>query len=176
MAPGSPAPRITVRFSPHGGCAALVADHCDRARDDLYIESYQWSSQPIHDAVKRAKERGVQVRIILDRSMETSHSPLVADLLAAGFRSRGYASDTLRIDDKHSIHHNKVTIRDPETPSRAAHENGSFNYSENAETRNAENAQVVEGAPEVTAAYLADWRVHWAHSRAIDVPATAPAE
>jgi phosphatidylserine/phosphatidylglycerophosphate/cardiolipin synthase-like enzyme len=168
--PASAPPRITVRFSPKGGCAALVAWHIDRAAAAVYIESYQWSSAPIHDAVLRACARGVPVFIILDRGLESSKTSLLPDLLAHGFLSAGGPDDTLRIDDRHAIHHNKVTLRDPEIPALAAHENGSFNYSKSAEISNAENAQVVEGFPAVTAEYLANWRVHWGHSRGVRPP------
>ena len=111
--------------------------------------------------------RGVDVRVILDQSQESAPYSLLPELLAFGFTSFGSADDTLRVDDKHAIHHNKVMIRDGGFPDMAAHENGSFNFSEAAQTSNAENAQVTEGFPEATGFLLDDWRRHWAHSRPV---------
>jgi phosphatidylserine/phosphatidylglycerophosphate/cardiolipin synthase-like enzyme len=159
--------RVTARFSPRGGCEALAVWHVDSARRELYIASYQWSNRAIHAAVLRARKRRRRVAIILDANQERARGSLLPGLLAAGFVSGGGADDTLRVDDRHPIQHNKVILCDPEDPARAAHLSGSFNFSEVAEHANAENAQVVEGFPAVTAAYLADWRRHWAHSRAV---------
>lgn len=153
-------PRVTVRFSPRGGCTALVVWHLDAARHSAFVASYQWSSPEIHAAVLRARERKVRVRVLLDDAMESSDSSLLPGLLAAGM-----TPDEVRVDDRHAIFHNKVILRDAEVPALAAHENGSFNYSKSAESSNAENSQVVEGCPEVTAAYLADLEAHWAHAR-----------
>lgn len=155
--------RVTARFGPHGGCQDLVAWHMDLAARRLDVASYQWSNRKVHDALKRAKARGVAVRLLIDPDPE--HREQAQELIASG-----WGSNSLRVDDKHPIFHDKYALRDPDDPLKAAHENGSYNYSESAE-RNAENAQVVEGFPAATAEYAADFEKHWAHSR----PATRKA-
>jgi phosphatidylserine/phosphatidylglycerophosphate/cardiolipin synthase-like enzyme len=161
-----PGPRIEVRFSPRGGCTDLIVRHVDAARHTLYVSGYQWSSPEIHAAVVRAKARGVVVRIILDTGLEGAQYTLLADLLAAGFTSDSLPDDTMRIDDRHKIMHNKYIVADPEYPKLAAVETGSFNFSKAAETANAENALRVVDA-DLAKAYLADWKEHWGHSRGI---------
>lgn len=162
--PAAPAPapgvRITARFSPKGGCPELVAWHVDRAAAAVFVGSYQWSSRPVHDAVLRARGRGVKVRVVLDPATEAGPGSLLPGLLAAGL-----TADEVRVDDRHAIFHDKVVLRDAGDPARAAVECGSFNFSASADRANAENAVVIEGRPDVAAAYLADLETHWAHAR-----------
>jgi phosphatidylserine/phosphatidylglycerophosphate/cardiolipin synthase-like enzyme len=167
LAPALSPPWATVRFSPRGGAGSLTAWHIDRARWTVHVASYQWSNRKVHDAVVRARRRGCQVRVLVDDSSE--RRPLVQSLLAAGFVSAGMPGDTLRVDDRHKIFHDKYTLRDAADPALAAVETGSFNYSTAADEDNAENALVIEGHPDVAADYLKDWEKHWAHARSVKV-------
>lgn len=160
-APAPESPRVTARFSPSGGCAALVAWHADRANATLDVASYQWSSPEIHAAVLRTRARGVKVRVILDRAPEAGNGSLMPALAAAGL-----GPDELRVDDRHAIFHDKFIIRDALVPNDAAVATGSFNMSVSAEKSNAENAIVLEGFPGIAAQYRADFDKHWAHARA----------
>jgi phosphatidylserine/phosphatidylglycerophosphate/cardiolipin synthase-like enzyme len=166
FARSDPAPGIEVRFSPRGGCTDLIVRHVDLAKHTLYVSGYQWSNPAIHAAVVRAKSRGVVVRLVLDTGLEGDRLTMLPDLLAAGFKSDTMPDDTMRIDDRHKIMHNKYIVADPEYPGLAAVETGSFNFSKAAEISNAENAlRIVDD--ELAAAFLADWREHWEHSRGI---------
>jgi phosphatidylserine/phosphatidylglycerophosphate/cardiolipin synthase-like enzyme len=68
----------------------------------------------------------------------------------------GLLSD--RIDAQHEIAHNKVMILDDEIVIT-----GSFNFTHNAEERNAENLLIIHGK-ELAARYTANWQEHCKHS------------
>jgi phosphatidylserine/phosphatidylglycerophosphate/cardiolipin synthase-like enzyme len=63
----------------------------------------------------------------------------------------------LRFDGEHAIAHNKVMVIDQRIVVT-----GSFNFTNSADTRNAENLLVLE-SPSLAARYQANWQTHWAH-------------
>src|SRR4051794_9863273 len=61
-------PRLQVLFSPGGGCTEAIVDALGRARTSVDIQAYSFTSAPIAEAVAKAYERGVKVRVVLDKS------------------------------------------------------------------------------------------------------------
>jgi phosphatidylserine/phosphatidylglycerophosphate/cardiolipin synthase-like enzyme len=62
-------------------------------------------------------------------------------------------------DGKHAIAHNKVMIIDGETIIT-----GSFNFSRQAESSNAENMLIITGKPKLVVAYERNFEEHLGHS------------
>ncbi len=62
----------------------------------------------------------------------------------------------IRINRKYSIMHNKFLVIDGHTV-----ETGSFNYSANAEKRNAENVIVIRNNANLAKRYLENWQKLW---------------
>jgi phosphatidylserine/phosphatidylglycerophosphate/cardiolipin synthase-like enzyme len=135
----------------------LIAWHVNRAEKTLDVAAYQWSNKLVHEALKAAVARGVKARLLLDRAPEKNK--YVQELVRAG-----WGPESLRVDDQHPIFHHKFVVRDADRPETASHESGSCNFSAASES-NAEDAQVVEGDPAVTAAFLAAFERHWVHAR-----------
>ena len=69
----------------------------------------------------------------------------------------------LWIDSEHAAAHNKVMVIDNGLP-EAAVITGSFNFTQAAQHRNAENLLILRGNPNLTEAYAANWRRHKIHS------------
>jgi phosphatidylserine/phosphatidylglycerophosphate/cardiolipin synthase-like enzyme len=65
----------------------------------------------------------------------------------------------LRLDASHAIAHNKVIVVDEELVIT-----GSFNFTNSAQTRNAENLLVLKST-ELAKSYKSNWQTHWNHSR-----------
>jgi phosphatidylserine/phosphatidylglycerophosphate/cardiolipin synthase-like enzyme len=65
----------------------------------------------------------------------------------------------MRFDGSHAIAHNKVMIVDDNIVIT-----GSFNFTNSAQTRNAENLLVLRSA-DLAQNYKANWLEHWKHSR-----------
>jgi len=142
--------RIEVFFSPNGGCTDAIVKALKRARTSVLIQAYYFTSAPIAKAVVDAHKRGVETKVILDKSQATA-SYSSADFLAHG-------GVTVLIDAKHNIAHNKVMIIDS---SRVI--TGSFNFTKAAEEENAENLLIIHSA-DLAAKYIRNWNIHSRHS------------
>lgn len=133
-------------FSPKGGGEAALMMEIGGAEREILVLAYSFTSQPIIDALKAARARGVDVRVVLDKGQD---SPRYAAL------RQGLP---VRIDPVHAIQHNKVMIFD-----RKAVAFGSYNITEGAEKRNAENLRI-EYCPQTAEVFLRNWELHQAHS------------
>jgi len=148
------APGIEVYFSPQGGCTEAVVRALDGAKQSVYVQAYGFTSAPIAKALVDAHKRGVQVKVILDKSQRTEKYSS-ADFVA-------HAGIPVQIDAKHAIAHNKVMVIDEETVIT-----GSFNFTKAAEESNAENLLVIH-SKELVAKYLENWKKHSEHSEAYE--------
>ena len=121
---------ITVFFSPNGGCTEAVVKELDAAKSTVLVQAYSFTSAPIAKALVDAHKRGVKIEVILDKSQRSEKYSAADFLVNAGIPTR--------IDAAHSIAHNKVIVVDGQTIIT-----GSFNFSKQAETGNAENLLVI---------------------------------
>lgn len=147
------APRETeleVHFSPRGGCEGQIVAKIGQARQAILVQAYSFTSAPIASALVGARARGVDVRVILDRSQPTARGSRWPELLAGGVPTS--------IDAGHAIAHNKLIVIDD-----AIVLTGSYNFTRSAEHANAENLLTVRSAA-LAARYAANWRGHQAHS------------
>jgi phosphatidylserine/phosphatidylglycerophosphate/cardiolipin synthase-like enzyme len=143
-------PAIEVYFSPHGGCTDAVVREIESARTTILVQAYSFTSAPIARALVDAKRRGVRVQVILDKG-ELRQNYREPDFLAQ-------VGVPTRVDAQHANAHNKVMIID-----RQVVLTGSFNFTRQAETSNAENLLVIR-SPELARQYTANWQLHAEHS------------
>ncbi|HEY3378889.1 MAG TPA: phospholipase D family protein [Armatimonadota bacterium] len=139
-----------VYFSPRGGCTAAIIRTLGTAQTSIYVQAYSFTSALIAQALVDAHKRGVHVEVLLDKSQRTEKYSS-ADFLA-------HAGIPTYIDAAHAISHNKIMIIDGATVVT-----GSFNFTQSAEEKNAENLLVLTD-PALAARYTANWREHQAHS------------
>ena len=154
-------PGVAVHFSPKGGCTEAVVAEVKRARRDVQVLAYSFTSRPIAQALVEAKLRGVRVEIVLDHSNEKEAYSDLQFFLEQGL--------TPLVDPHHAIAHNKVMLIDGTTVIT-----GSFNFTHQAEAENAENLLILKGHPELVASYRKDIQLHKSHARSPQVKA-APA-
>lgn len=132
-------------FVPNGAsCQDLLVNEINNTRRTLLIQAYSFTSAPIAAAVKRAKDRGVDVRVILDKSQVSQRYSSATFLRNAGI--------AVVIDTKPAIAHNKVMVFD-----NASVFTGSFNFTKSAQERNAENGFLVRGDDRIVRAYVDNW-------------------
>lgn len=142
-----------VYFSPRGGAEAAYVRLIASARETIRAEAYSFTSQAIADALVAADKRGVDVQIIVDPS------GVMARRAKAAYCAQGGVA--VFVDTKHAIFHNKVLVVDGE---RVA--TGSFNFSVQAEYRNAENAVIIV-SPALAKLYLDTWQLHRGQSEGL---------
>jgi phosphatidylserine/phosphatidylglycerophosphate/cardiolipin synthase-like enzyme len=142
--------QVRVYFSPHGGCTEAIVAEIGKAKTEIKIQAYSFTSKPIAQAIAEAASRNVKVEIILDKSNRSDRYS------AADFTA--HKGIPTYIDDRHNIAHNKIMIIDQETVIT-----GSFNFSRAAEESNAENLLIVKNR-ELASKYLDNWQKHRQHS------------
>jgi len=139
-----------VYFSPHGGCTEAVVDALNRAKSEVLVQAYSFTSKNIAKALLEAHKRGVHVEIILDKSNRSKK-------YSAGDFTAHMGIPTY-IDSAHTIAHNKVMIIDKETVIT-----GSFNFTKAAENNNAENLLIISSM-DLAKYFIENWERHKGHS------------
>jgi mitochondrial cardiolipin hydrolase len=117
---------MSIYFSPGRGAAAQVVGFIDRCHGKLDIAAYSLTHDDISQAIIRAHKRGVVLRVLVDNTQASSRYADDELLEAEGIE--------LRRDTKAGSMHNKFCIEHG-----YAVITGSFNWTVNADKRNAEN-------------------------------------
>jgi phosphatidylserine/phosphatidylglycerophosphate/cardiolipin synthase-like enzyme len=137
-------------FSPPDNAAQAIISRIDQAKTEVLVQAYGFTHNGIARALVRATERGVKVRVIMDaKSAKTNR--FVVEVL-------NEHRVPYRWDGKHAIAHNKVMIIDS-----LVVVTGSFNFTNSAQTRNAENVLILRSS-ELAKEYRSHWHTHWDHS------------
>lgn len=144
------AEQVQVGFSPEGSAEVLVIDVIQAAQQQIRLMGYSFTSPKVVKALIAAKNRGVDVRIVLDAHGNENKSSRAAMNIIAN------AGIPLRTNSEFKIQHDKVIISDALNV-----QTGSFNYSTAAARSNSENALVMWGFPEVASVYLEHWQSRW---------------
>lgn len=135
--------KISVCFTPGGACTQQIVDNINSANQSILVQAYSFTSQPIAQALLNAKRRGIDVKVILDKSQ----------------RKQKYSSShfftnnkiPVWIDTKPAIAHNKVMIIDDHIVIT-----GSFNFTKAAQEKNAENLLIINDL-ELAKLYRKNW-------------------
>jgi phosphatidylserine/phosphatidylglycerophosphate/cardiolipin synthase-like enzyme len=137
--------QVEVLCPPEDNCYGRIVQLIDAATQSIYVHAYQLTGQPLAAALLRAAKRGVRVYILADKTQTAQgSSTYVPDLAEAGV--------PVKIDHKPAIAHRKVMIIDGKTTLT-----GSYNWTDGAEFKNAENLVILENQPEVAALYKKHW-------------------
>lgn len=139
-----------VYFSPNGAAQQAVIEQISAAKKSIFVQAYSFTNKDIVKALVEANKRGVDVFVVLDKSNKTDRYS-VADLL-------DHFGVSTYIDSQHAIAHNKIMILDKQTVIT-----GSYNFTNAAETRNAENLLVIN-SQQLADVYLRNWALHQKHS------------
>jgi phosphatidylserine/phosphatidylglycerophosphate/cardiolipin synthase-like enzyme len=140
---------LGVYFTPPANAAAAIVKAIDASEREVLVQAYGFTHNAIAQALVRAHARGVKVRVLLDKKSQTSNRFVIAVLQDADI--------AVRQDGKHAIAHNKVMVIDQDVVIT-----GSFNFTNSAATRNAENFLILKSA-DLALQYRLQWQSHWAH-------------
>ena len=135
--------KVSICFTPSKHCGQQIVDQINQAKKTIYMQAYGLTHPQIINALIKAKQRGVNVRILLDRSNLTQKHSKMQLLEAVGIE--------VTIDRVVGIAHNKIIILDNRTTIT-----GSFNFTVGASTRNAENVLIIND-PNIAQNYLQNW-------------------
>lgn len=141
---------VQVYFSPGGGCTDAIVNQIGKAKLEILIQAYSFTSKEIAAAIVKTHKRGVYVEIVMDKSNRTGKYS------AGDFTA--HAGIATYIDAEHAIAHNKIMIIDKETVIT-----GSFNFTKAAEAKNAENVLIIKDKS-LAGVYIENWVRHKNHS------------
>lgn len=143
-------PGWEVYFSPRGGATDALVREISAAKRTILVQAYGLTSVKIAAALAAAHKRGLNIRVILDKSQRTEKYSSATFLANAGI--------AVQIDSKHAKAHNKVMIIDEEIVIT-----GSFNFSTAAEESNAENLLIIRDK-RLAEIYTKNFEDHEKHS------------
>ncbi|NEK83769.1 MAG: phospholipase D family protein [Pantoea ananatis] len=138
-------------FSPGGTAQELIISFIRTATGSADVAAYEFTSEPVAEALVQLSRRGVPVRLVADEKKSHDRWSLVNALACSGIQ--------VRTDAQYSIMHNKFIV----TGNNGV-QTGSFNYTSSAEKRNAENAMVVRDSLPVSKQYQDEFNRLWAES------------
>ncbi len=142
----------SVYFSPQGGCTQAIIKELDAAKKEVLVQAFSFTSTPIAKALVNAHQRGIKVKVILDKTQNQKLGKYSsADLLAQ-------SGITTMVDAAHPIAHNKVMVIDGETVIT-----GSFDLTPGADEKNAENLLIFRDR-ELLGRYTQNFWEHEVHS------------
>ena len=140
---------LGVYFTPPANAVAAIIKAIDASEREVLAQAYGFTHNGIAQALVRAHQRGVLVRVLLDKKSASSNRFVIGLLENAQIE--------MRQDGKHAIAHNKVMVIDQEVVIT-----GSFNFTNSAATRNAENFLILK-SEDLAQQYRLQWKNHWAH-------------
>jgi phosphatidylserine/phosphatidylglycerophosphate/cardiolipin synthase-like enzyme len=143
-------PQIEVYFSPGGGATDTLVKEISNGKKEILVQAYSLTSLPIFKALLDAHQRGLIVRIIIDKSERGEGLTPVVMLANAGVLAL--------LDGKHALAHSHCLIID-----RRIVITGSFSYTKAAEESNAEDLLIIRSA-QLAQRYYTNWEKHRAHS------------
>ena len=143
--------KINVCFTPPSGCGALIIEQISKAQNTIHMQAFNFYSSKIANELIDAKKRGVEVSVILDKTNLNNPRSQMENLVKAGIE--------VVIDKAVAIAHNKIIILDG-----ARVLTGSFNFSESADTKNAENVLLIDDK-KIARGYLQNWMRRYSSSK-----------
>ena len=146
---------IEVGFSPDMGATDLVVKAISEGQKTIRVAAYSFTSKPIAQALLEAHKRGVDVRVVVDKSQARARYTSASFLANVGIPTR--------IDYRYAIMHNKFMVIDDTNV-----ETGSFNFTSAAEHKNAENVMVLRNDPAVVKQYAEEWMRLWEESKPLE--------
>ena len=148
--------RIEAYFTPGDDVARVISERIAGARRTLQVQAYLFTNRRIATAVANAAKRGVAVELIGDaKQHEAGGLPVLRSLARAGVR--------IWLNGDFAAFHNKVVLIDAGTPAPVV-VTGSYNFTQAAQEKNAENIVVISGSPEVAARFAGDFARHRARA------------
>ena len=135
-------------FSPNGDSLQLVLKGINSAKKSIHVAAYSFTSKPIAEALLKASNRGVEVKVVADAKSNSGK-----------YSATTYLANNhipIKLDGNYPIFHHKFMVIDG-----TSLETGSFNYSAAAANKNAENVLMLWNVPDIASAYDKKWQSLW---------------
>lgn len=145
---------LSVCFTPNKKCQSQIIRQIDKAVKSIFVQAYSFTDQDIAHALAKAFKRGVDVKVILDKSNRKDGRSAKDIIIQIGV--------PVRFDSPNGIAHNKIIIIDENIIIT-----GSYNFSVAAYKRNTENLLILSHSS-LANDYFQNWQARWAVSQYIN--------
>jgi len=143
---------VEVAFTPGDDIAGLIVQRIGRAKERVQMQAYLLTDRRIANALLAARKRGVEVEVIGDAAQQRAGGlPHLKALDRAG--ARVYLNGTL------AAAHDKIVIVDGASEA-AVVITGSYNFTQAAQAKNAENVVILSGNRAVTDRFVDNFGRH----------------
>ena len=139
---------VEVHFTPSAACENSVVKLINETQKTIDAAVYSINNDQIVNALKKAHQRGVKLRILTDKVQAASKSSKVLDLYQYGIN--------IKVNSRFKIEHNKFAVFDGLRVST-----GSFNWTNPASSKNSENCLFVMQDKKVVASYEQRFNELW---------------
>lgn len=139
-----------VCFSKVEVCSSIIAKLIDSAERYVYVAIYSFTLDTLGDALIRARDRGVDVKVVIEREQAYVKGSEYERLLKAGIN--------VRLDGNRYLMHHKFMIVDG-----GVVVTGSYNWSYGAEESNDENLIVISN-PDIARLYEEEFQRVWSQA------------
>jgi phosphatidylserine/phosphatidylglycerophosphate/cardiolipin synthase-like enzyme len=139
-----------VCFSRVDDCSSIIIKIIDSAEKYVHVAIYSFTLDSLGDALIRARDRGVEVKVVIEREQADVKGSEYERLLKAGIN--------VRLDGNKYLMHHKFMVLDGKIVVT-----GSYNWSYGAEENNDENMIVVSN-PDVARLYEAEFQRVWSQA------------
>ena len=136
-----------VCFSATEDCESLLIDLIEGAKKSIHVMIYSFTLDELSEALIEAKNRGVDVKVVIEAENAFSKGSEYRKLLEAGVR--------VKLDRNPALMHHKVMIVDWRIVVT-----GSYNWSWSAENRNDENLVILDD-PRTASLYETEFQRVW---------------
>lgn len=148
---------VVIGFTPKtDGTSAedVVLRAIGAAQQSIHVATFILTSKKIAQALVAAHDRGLDVRVVADPRLKTDRYSALSFVANQGVPVRANARYAL-------MHHKFMVIdgRDLQT--------GSYNYTQAAASKNAENVLLLRNRPDAAAVYEQEWQRLWAEAEPV---------
>lgn len=146
---------ISVCFTPNKKCQLQIINELSSAKKSIFVQAYSFTDKDIAKALVDASQRGVMVKVLLDKSNRKDNRSAKGILMEHHI--------PVRFDAPPGIAHNKLIILDKTTTI-----GGSYNYSSAAYKSNTENLLIIRDS-NLAQDYIQNWQARWNLSKEAEI-------
>ena len=145
---------VEAAFTPGDDIAGIIRERIAKAKTSVRVQAYLLTDRAIATALAAACRRGLDVEVIGDAAQhESGGLPWLGALHRAGARTY--------LNTSNAASHNKILILDGATVIT-----GSYNFTQAAQSKNAENVVIISRSPAVIERFVENFETQ----RSLSVP------
>ena len=141
-------PVVEIAFTPSKVCEEKIIELINNSHNSIDVAVYSINNQRIIDALYRARQRDVFIRILTDKLQASGKYSKVEEMHSNGLN--------IRVHTKNKIEHNKFAVFDGKSAST-----GSFNWTNSATSKNSENCLFLINEPDYAKIYQQRFEELW---------------